>query len=604
MIRNFLCSTTALTLLAGMISAAPKSEKTTAKSDVAAAQNLADVLRLEQTADQPDRAAVLRALQDAYPTHAATRWASGQVSSAGSWQDFSAALDASTADDRLLEYRELRAASQLTPERHQELASWCHNQGLIEQERAHLWQTLLVNPAQPEIWRKLGYQQVNGQWLSEDDVAAFEQAQRTYQQNLQRWRKQAQSISQRLASPQPSARDSARESLRAIEDESAVPALEIALAYTSAEQGREFVGWVQQRSSLSATFALTRLSILSPWDDVREMAIDGLRLRRWEHFVPTLLEMLSDQQATEIVVHAPSRMRMGSPVLTAIFRREFRHFVEVRQHTVVAGAPLPGSSTIVLNRRRPNFVLFRVGILAETRAAIDNDLRLSELASNLESSVADDTASVQIQSTLQAVTGEAALQNAGDWWTWWGSLTATPVQDSSSKGVVEVAETSTFRPFVANMVLRGSCLPAGSLIYTELGHRPVESIQVGDRVLAKNVETGELAFSVVKETTVRRPQPLVKLSMSRETIEATRGHHFWVSGRGWRMAREIQPGDRLHGVHGTVRITDVSTGEMADVYNLVVDRASTYFVGKSLVLSHDVTFPVPTDVKVPGLAAR
>jgi hypothetical protein len=67
------------------------------------------------------------------------------------------------------------------------------------------------------------------------------------------------------------------------------------------------------------------------------------------------------------------------------------------------------------------------------------------------------------------------------------------------------------------------------------------------------------------------------------------------------MAHELQPGDRLHGLTGTVAVTDVATGDMAAVYNLVVDRANTYFVGQSLVLSHDVTAPAPTNVKVPGL---
>jgi hypothetical protein len=102
-------------------------------------------------------------------------------------------------------------------------------------------------------------------------------------------------------------------------------------------------------------------------------------------------------------------------------------------------------------------------------------------------------------------------------------------------------------------------------------------------------------------TTVRSPQPLVKLGLRAETIQATRGHHFWVSGKGWRMARELRPGDRLHGLNGTVSVTDVATGDTAAVYNLVVDRANTYFVGDSLILSHDVTSPAPTNVKVPGL---
>ena len=39
----------------------------------------------------------------------------------------------------------------------------------------------------------------------------------------------------------------------------------------------------------------------------------------------------------------------------------------------------------------------------------------------------------------------------------------------------------------------------------------------------------------------------------------------------------------------------------APVYNLVVADFHTYFVGPGMILSHDVTQPAPTNVKVPGL---
>lgn len=132
----------------------------------------------------------------------------------------------------------------------------------------------------------------------------------------------------------------------------------------------------------------------------------------------------------------------------------------------------------------------------------------------------------------------------------------------------------------------------------------VESLKVGDLVLAKDIDTGELSYKPVIRTTVRSPQPLVTLHTKADSIRATLGHYFWVSGQGWRMAKEIKAGDRLHGVDGTITVTDVSTGGREAVYNLVVEGANTYFVGEGKILSHDVTPPVPTDIIVPGLAAR
>lgn len=586
--------------------AAPKAETKSTAADIAVSQRLEEVLRHERTTEQPDRAAVLQELREAYPTHAAVRWASGQVSSAGLWRDYSEEPALTAANDRLTEYRALRTASQLTPERHRELATWCRQQGLLDQERAHLWQTLIAQPAQPDVWRKLGYQWVNGQWLTADAIAAVEQAQRTYQQNLQRWQKQAQFLSQRFESPQSGVRDKAREALHAIDDDAAIPALELALAYTSADQGCEFVAWVKQRPSLPATFALARLSILSPWNDVREMAINSLRPRRWEHFIPSLLGLLSDDETAEIQVYRTPIDRVGAPILTFVFRRELSNCLEIQRRTLRVGTPNPKSSIVVpagILAGSPSIESTR--LLARQRAANDNEQVLKQLFADLDKTqVTLGDADARVESALSAITGETSLQGGKAWWTWWASLTNVDPQSTDQKQVVEVAETSTFHPSMAVVTFIPSCLPAGSLVYTELGHRPIETIQAGDRVLAKDVETGELAYQAVLHTTVRRPQSLVKLFTSSETIEATQGHFFWVSGKGWRMAREIQPGDRLHGVQGTVRITDVSTGDMADVYNLVVDRTSTYFVGQSLVLSHDVTFPVPTDTKVPGLAAR
>ena len=59
----------------------------------------------------------------------------------------------------------------------------------------------------------------------------------------------------------------------------------------------------------------------------------------------------------------------------------------------------------------------------------------------------------------------------------------------------------------------------------------------------------------------------------------------------------------LHTVTGMQRVTEVKDeGREETVYNLVVADFHTYFVGNAMVLSHDVTTPILTNVKVPGLA--
>ena len=55
-------------------------------------------------------------------------------------------------------------------------------------------------------------------------------------------------------------------------------------------------------------------------------------------------------------------------------------------------------------------------------------------------------------------------------------------------------------------------------------------------------------------TTVRPPSPLIEIRLEHETIRATRGHPFWVSGVGWQMAKELKAAQWLHTTSGPALI--------------------------------------------------
>ena len=121
-------------------------------------------------------------------------------------------------------------------------------------------------------------------------------------------------------------------------------------------------------------------------------------------------------------------------------------------------------------------------------------------------------------------------------------------------------------------------------------------------MLSKNIETGELAYKVVLHTTVRESSPIAKFTVGDETIQATEGHHFWVSGRGWTKTRELAAEQPLHTPTGAIRVGSTESSVSQPTYNLVVADFHTYFVGKSAILSHDVLPPKPTNKLVPGLS--
>jgi hypothetical protein len=132
----------------------------------------------------------------------------------------------------------------------------------------------------------------------------------------------------------------------------------------------------------------------------------------------------------------------------------------------------------------------------------------------------------------------------------------------------------------------------------------IEQVQIGDRVLAQDVDTGELAYKVVLQTTERPPSELLEIKFVDSAVTTTKGHPFWVNGMGWRMAKQLQVGDQVHSLAGGQNVERIEPAPAAKAYNLVVADFNNYFVGSSEVLVHDNTYRKPTLALTPGLLAR
>jgi hypothetical protein len=141
-------------------------------------------------------------------------------------------------------------------------------------------------------------------------------------------------------------------------------------------------------------------------------------------------------------------------------------------------------------------------------------------------------------------------------------------------------------------------------VWTEWGPRPIQELEVGDRVFSCEAATGRLALKPVLQTTIRPEVLLLTIQTDCDTIEATGGHFFWVSGIGWVKARDLKPGMRLHTITRTACVEAVENASLQKPYNLVVADFHTYFVGEGRVLSHDTTMHRPTNVTVPGLPPK
>ncbi len=71
------------------------------------------------------------------------------------------------------------------------------------------------------------------------------------------------------------------------------------------------------------------------------------------------------------------------------------------------------------------------------------------------------------------------------------------------------------------------------------------------------------------------------LTIGGHTIGTTSEHPFFVRGKGWTPAKELQPGDEVRLLTpGWQRVdSNVDTGRTETVYNLEIEGDHTYFVG-------------------------
>jgi hypothetical protein len=211
---------------------------------------------------------------------------------------------------------------------------------------------------------------------------------------------------------------------------------------------------------------------------------------------------------------------------------------------------------------------------------------------------------------------------ANRWWNWWAGYTETyspkKAVDATIYSRTAYANADCYSMTYANTgtqivnaappppgKYRGphSCFAAGTKVTSIAGPLAIEKIRIGDCVFAQDADTGELAFKPVLGTTVRPPVEMVLVTTTRGELRTTRGHPFWIVGKGWRMAKELQVGDRVVSLGGSATVTAIAKQSPEPAYNLIVADFGTYFVGDGRILVHDNTPRLPTPAAIPGYIA-
>ena len=160
------------------------------------------------------------------------------------------------------------------------------------------------------------------------------------------------------------------------------------------------------------------------------------------------------------------------------------------------------------------------------------------------------------------------------------------------------------------------CFKEGTLVETEAGLKPIEKIEVGDRVLAYDEATGEQAYKAVKQLfrneTLKWCTVSVAVAGIVESITSTPGHKYYLPentitreigekqehasytglSEKWVSACNLKSGDKVllsdgeYGIIQSVKVETLSSPETT--YNLEVEDFHTYYVGEYSVCVHNV----------------
>ncbi len=115
-------------------------------------------------------------------------------------------------------------------------------------------------------------------------------------------------------------------------------------------------------------------------------------------------------------------------------------------------------------------------------------------------------------------------------------------------------------------------------------------------MLTQDTTSGALGFEPILAVLHNPPSTVLRVELdSGDSIVATEIHRFWQAGQGWRMTRDLKPGDCLRVLGGVVKVVAVSREPRQLVYNLEVVRQRRLLCRPPGALVHDATLVPPVD---------
>lgn len=617
----------ALVVCSVVIAFASRAGAIESKSNTKAAAKEATVkaLAAEANGDLESRTKFLAEAAAADPNSAAHAL-QGKVRAKGQWLNIDDAAEKLADMKAIRKYEALREKMADTPAAHWSMAETCRIAKLPDQAKAHMNRVLELDPNNDLARTALGFRKIGGLWVSPEQIAINEAQAAAEKASVAKYGKKMRELLADLKSNDKRVRAKGKNELLDLRNPDSILAAEKLLSPSSEGVALVVLDYLANISDTAATMSLARHAVSHFSDEVRREAAHRLHERDLHDYAPALLDMLSGPIESQLqpVYGRNGQMRGSRQVFVRETRTQNQLLVmdsEVVRPTIEVANPQqfaePGQRA---RAGRTNELEAAVGRMLQERENqwLDN---LANMENLMEGKSREDQ--VRIQNLLITQTNDRvmrALSIAAEvespatpqaWWKWYDDevgLVSTGNKYTTASRVYNQRASYASNEFMSQFIpsegiISGECFVAGTLVTTHRGQVAIETVQLGDMVLSKNITTGALEFKPVLQRTVRPVEELTSIRAGDDQMQCTRGHFFWVSGKGWTKAEDLKQGMVLHAAANPIKVDEVKKEGRAETYNLRIADNPNYFVGKSRILSHDVTPRTPTREVIPGYIA-
>ncbi len=569
------------------------------------------------------------------------RWYAGEIMVDNQWLTLEQIQQQTANDKHLASYRNLREQATDRLADHERLARWCKKHDLEDLANMHWLHVLRFDQRHRAALSELELIWHQGKLLTLDEAERSRQREREWLKQKKTWRATAIRLRRELEQDDPEQKIAARQELRKIRAPAAVPALLEEFSEPARDEDKtitrqtELLATLGGINSQQAIEVLVEYAVLDPDESVRYAAIDQLKAKPFQEYVPQLLSEMQmpieasvsiNQIGNQIVNHyiyaqdtpygdyerdyQTSRTIPGQRyVSTDLYRRRTRQettYIPARHREAFEcnGHIVPASTTPARTNTRNETTTEYVDTLYAEHPAYRTNRRNTLNRSKAQAAAADNqiarrnnalrVQNERIADVLNEVTGETLSAFPKSWWNWWGDYL------DRHPDIATVGARQQLNMALLNQQQRG--LARGTWVWTQLGKQPVEKVLPGDFVLAQGPQTGELAYKIV--LAIANPQEITvtKIDLNGFALHAAPGHVIWTTGAGWQRVSKLSAGQSLHGAITENRIADVETAFDIESYDLIVDGFHTFFVGEQGLLVHDATPISPSGVALPGFS--